>query len=364
LQMNPTIYYGAMDTFINSPGLNFPSNTTGFQARHALQSVMNFSFGIQQNIGFGTMVDVSYVGAQSRHLLQRTNLNSVPFGTDFLPSSIDPTTKKALSTNFLEPYAGYGTVTYYTWDTNANYNSLQASANRRFARGLQFGSAWTWSKTMDYLDNGVTTTSLLVNPRVWQYGKAGFDRTHIVRLSWTWDVPRGSRLRKNAFTTNLLDDWQLSGITTFQSGAPTGIGTPSFSSTTDITGSPTDSARVVVVQNPVLPKDQRTFNRYFNTNAFAPPAVGTFGNAPKDVFRGPGINNWDVSVFKRIRTGSERWRLQFRGEFYNAFNHTQFSSVYTTIRFDAQGNQIDPRLGQLTASRSPRRVQLALRLGF
>ena len=110
----------------------------------------------------------------------------------------------------------------------------------------------------------------------------------------------------------------------------------------DIIGSPTDGA----------------------PDAFAPPAVGTFGNASKDVVRGPGINNWDISMFKNIPLPIERWRMQFRAESYNTFNHTQYSSFDTGARFDAQGRQVNTRLSEFTAARSPRRLQLALRLTF
>jgi hypothetical protein len=120
----------------------------------------------------------------------------------------------------------------------------------------------------------------------------------------------------------------------------------------------------VVGEKPTLPKNERTFSRNFNTSAFRPPAVGTFGNAAKDLFRGPGINNWDLSLFKTIPLGSERRTLQFRGEFYNAFNHTQFSGLDTTTRFDAQGRQVNERFGEFTSARASRRVQLALRLHF
>jgi hypothetical protein len=92
--------------------------------------------------------------------------------------------------------------------------------------------------------------------------------------------------------------------------------------------------------------------------------VRTFGNAPKDVIRGPGINNWDISLFKNFRLGSERRKLQFRCELYNAFNHTQFSSLDTAARFDSQGKQVNARFGEFTDANLPRRIQLALRLDF
>jgi hypothetical protein len=131
----------------------------------------------------------------------------------------------------------------------------------------------------------------------------------------------------------------------------------------DTTGSPSQGARVVVTGDPVLPKSDRTFNRNFNTDVFAPPAVGTIGNAAKTLIRGPGINNWDVSVLKNIAI-REPLRVQFRCEMYNAFNHTQFSAISTAARFDATGKQVNAQFGAFTAARDPRIIQFALRAQF
>ncbi len=111
---------------------------------------------------------------------------------------------------------------------------------------------------------------------------------------------------------------------------------------------------------------QRTFSRYFDTSVFARPGRGERGSgaaASRYAFRGPGINNWDLTFFKNIPV-KERFALQFRWEMYNAFNHTQFNGVDATARFDAQGRQINTRFGEITSSRSARFQQLALRLSF
>ncbi len=364
MRAEPVIYYGNLDTFINSKGVDFPAATTGFLHKWPVARVMNFSLGVQQNVGFGTVVDVSYVGSLGRHLPQARNLNAIPFGSNFQKANEDPTNPgRPLPAAFLRPYLGYNNITLYEYASNSSYHSLQVTANRRFAQTIQYGVSWTWSKAMDYVDSDTGGVSSLIDPKVWNYGKAGFDRTHALNVYWIWDVPRASGVWKNIFSRKVLDDWQLSGIATFQSGSPSGIGL-GFVASTDITGSPTDGARVVVLENPVLPKSRRTFSRFFNTNAFRPPAVGTFGNAPKDVFRGPGINNWDISLFKNIPVGSERRKLQFRAELYNAFNHTQFSGVDTGTRFDAQGRQVNARFGEFTSARAARRIQLALRFTF
>ena len=178
-----------------------------------------------------------------------------------------------------------------------------------------------------------------------------------VKASFTYDLPNARRLKA------VLDNWQVSGVVTMRSGTPSGIALGTVNSI-DITGSPTDGARVVVAQNPILPKDQRTLNRNFNTSAFLVPPVGTFGNAPKDVIRGPGLNNWDLSVFKNFRVVRERMKLQLRGEFYNAFNHTQFTAWNTSAGFDATGKQSNALFGQAIAAAPARRIQIALRLTY
>ncbi len=363
IRLDPVIYYGSMDTLPSLKGFNFPTATMGYDRERPLAQTMNFSFGLQRNVGWGTVADVAYSGSLGRRLIQARNLNSIPFGTTFQPSSIDPTTNRPYATAFLYPYLGYTTITYYLYDGNSNYHSLQVSANRRYARGLQFGAAWTWSKAMDYVDNDTALVSVLVNRRVWNYGKAGFDRTHVVRLSYIYDFPKLSRFWKHPVARQVFDGWQLSGITSFISGAPRGV-TFTLTGTTDITGSPTDGARVVVIADPRLPKSQRTFSRNFNTGAFAPPQVGTIGNAAKDLFRGPGINNWDMSLFKRISLPGERLKLQLRVETYNTFNHTQFSNLDTAAQFNAAGQQTNARFGEFTAARQPRRMQVALRFNF
>src|SRR5206468_13098689 len=112
-----------------------------------------------------------------------------------------------------------------------------------------------------------------------------------------------------------------------------------------------------------LPASQRTIDRWFNTAAFARPAQGDHGNAGSMVARGPGINNWNMSLFKNVKVGGHA-NVQFRAEAYNVFNHTQFQTVNTTPQFDAAGNQVSQAFGQVTGTRDPRIMQFALRLTF
>jgi len=213
---------------------------------------------------------------------------------------------------------------------------------------------------MDFADNNGDAVAVLVPLRSWNYGLAIFDRTHVFRMSYVWAVPGKSWSMRPVRWA--LNGWQLSGITSFVSGAPLAIGY-TFVNATDLTGSPSQGARVVLTGNPVLPKGERTFSRNFRTDVVRAPAVGTIGAAARTNIRGPGINNWDVSLQKTIPVG-ERVKLQFRSEFYNAFNHTQFNGLDAAARFDAQGNQVNARFGEFTSALTPRIIQLALRASF
>jgi hypothetical protein len=182
----------------------------------------------------------------------------------------------------------------------------------------------------------------------------------VLKVNWLYDLPQWTSAPKAARWA--VTGWQASGIYTASTGAPSGVG---FSTVTgiDITGSPTDGARINVNANPSLGRGERNFNRWFRTDVFAQPAVGTFGNSARTVVRLPGINNWDLTAYKNFRV-RERVSTQLRAEFYNAFNHTQFTGVDTTARFDQQGRQVNTQLGQVTATRPGRRIQLAVRVSF
>ncbi len=364
--ITPILQYGQLAQLGSYEGRFFPNDVLGRDPKGNTPTVMNFSLSVQRNIGFGTLVDVGYTGALGRHLWWRRNLNPVPLGAQFQPANADPTQPgRPLLPAFLRPFLGYADVNIIENANTSNYNSLQVVVRRRFARNFQFGVAWTWSKTLTFVDEDQGASSAgnvetLVHPRVWNYGLASFDRTHVFTLNYLYTLPKtrsgfpGARL--------VLNGWQLSGITRFISGTPMTVALTTVSGL-DITGTPSLSPRVVVTGNPALPKSERTFERYFRTEVFQLPAVGTTGNAAKYILRGPGINSWDISLFRNFRW-RERFNSQFRCEAYNAFNHTQFSGVNATARFDATGAQTNTSLGQYNAARRPRHIQLALRLSF
>jgi hypothetical protein len=362
-QSTPVQYYGTLGTFLGSAGFVAPSPVEGLVQSGRVESIYNFSFGIQRDIGFRTVIDIAYVGALGRHLSQSVNINQIPYGAQFV--NIDPTTHTALPDNFDRPYLGYNTINMYETSGNSSYHSLQVQANHRFSHGLQFGAVWTWSKFMDYADSDTATVATYLNPKVWNYGKStGFDRTHIVSVNFLYDLPSVSRFWNSPVMRFVFDHWEVAAVASFIDGAPTGV-SYSLVNGANVNGGG-DGSRVIVTANPILPTGKRTFSQYFNIGAFAAPVMGSIGNAPKDVFRGPGINNWDLSFFKNFPI-RERATFQLRWELYNAFNHPSFQGVNTSASFAAPGAtmQLNGGFGQITSTNGlPRVMQGSLRITF
>jgi hypothetical protein len=363
---NPVLYYATLDTYLGQSGVLSPPNTVySYSQDFNTPAVYAWSFSIQQDLGGGTVGSATYVGNVGRHLIQSRNPNTLAYGARFLAVNQDRTRPGyPLPDNFFRPYPGYGDITWYEWTGTSNYNALQASLNRRVARGLNLGVAYTWSKSMDYGSGNYWSNPLpMYRPaRVWAYGKSSYDQTHVLTINYVWDIPRLSKVAPHRLIRVIFDNWQLSGLTTFASGTPSGLSFTT-SPTVDLTGGG-DGQRVIVTDRVQLGRGDRSFYRWFATEHVALPGRLDPGNAPKDVFRGPGTNNWDVSLFKNFPLGSEQRQLQFRWEMYNVFNHTQYSAVTTSARFNAQGQQINSLFGQVSATRDPRVMQGSLRFTF
>jgi hypothetical protein len=240
---------------------------------------------------------------------------------------------------------------------------MQLTLNRRMTQGLQFGIAYTFSKTLGLADNDFDTQTAYFSFRERDYGLLGWDRPHAFVINYSYQVPSLGRMWNNKVADAVLGGWQISGITTFAGGSPLN---PGFSTVdgAEITGS-SDGARIDLVGDPYLPKSERTWSRNFNTEAFARPAVRSFGNAGIGYLRSPGTNNWDLTISKRVPLGADNSRyFQFRTELFNAFNHTQYSGYDTGARFDAAGKQVNANFGAYNGARDPRRIQLSLRIMF
>jgi hypothetical protein len=359
---NPTVYYGTLENLASTgnSGILAPSATvTSLIGRQTPPTTYNFSFGLQHQFFRNWMVDASYVGSVSNHQLWSRNINPVAWRANHLdvnPQNIDrtiTTSQRPLPANFLRPYAGYGNINLFEFASNANYHSMQFSTGQRFRNGTTWAFAYTFSKALGTASTDTTAVSVFFAPRERNYGPLTFDRNHVLNFRYTMKVPGLGKRLNNRKIGAITDGWELAGISRAQSGAPI---TPSYTLTTgvDITGSPTEGARLNVLRmdGPA-------------TDRFAAPVRGDAGNMGMGVLRGPGWFNWDVSVYRNIRFKEGRG-FQFRLETYNTLNHPQMSTLSTQARFDTAGTttQTDPLFLQPTAARSPRRVQLSVRFDF
>lgn len=230
---------------------------------------------------------------------------------------------------------------------------------------MLFGMAYTWAKALNLTDTD-TRNKPMFQSASQVYGKAGYDQTHVLTFNVVWDVAKRSQLilaGARKISGAVLDNSQVSRFATLASGTPLGI---SYTTTdkADFTSSAGDGVRVLAITTAQLPVGDRAFDHWFDTNAFARLLKGNAGNTPKDVFRRPATNNWDLSLFKNFPLWSEKRVVQFRGEFYSAFNHTQFSSLTIAARFGTTGMQTNAQVGQGPATLSARIIQLPLTLRF
>jgi hypothetical protein len=272
-----------------------------------------------------------------------------------------------LPLDFARPLSGYEDVLYETFGQDSNYNSMQTTVQRSSQR-LTYGPTWTWSKSMDEEDGEQDPVNPFINPRIRNYGESGSDRTHNVSINYDYNLPG---FKNERILNSIIGNWETSGILAFLSGTPTGVsfGEVNVSNITYGGGAGVDS-RVDVIGNPNLGKGQRTFSRAFNTVDIVMPNPITdpygIGDANKDVFRGPGIENTDLALFKNIPWGDKVTRtMQFRIEAYNALNHTQFNSVKTSALFNPTiGAQTNTAFGSYNGAQNPRRLQLGFKISF
>jgi len=369
-QFTPQQFYGNVDTFLNAGTVLGPSNFgSAFELHPKETKIYSTSLGIQQDIGFGTVLSIAYVGNVDRHLTGERNINEVPYGAHFLPQNQSPT-GGVLSDNFFRPYPGYGTITYRTTGLTSNYHSLQTQVTRRFKNGLEFGLAYTWSKAMDYADSYNGSVATYQNIRTWNYGPAGFDRRNNLVVNYLYSFPKGSRMWDNFATRAILDNWQISGIASYVSGAPESISYSTVDSV-DMTGGG-DGARVVLTNDPQL-SAPHTFDEYFNTSVVQRPSqsyltptgnlVLSNGVSRFAPVTDPGYANFDTALFKNFLV-ERKFAVQLRLESYNTFNHPEFNGLDTSAKFDKGGNQVNSTFGQINSAASARVLQLAGRINF
>jgi hypothetical protein len=376
-QNTPSIFYGTMDTLLAAGAQgafsNRPSNVFGIERDAKTPRSINYSAGIQRELGWGTVLDVTYAGFQMRHGEMSTNINLVPDGARFLdvnPQNRNPqTANSAKPSEFLRPYLGYQNITIRSHFGDAHYNSLQVQLNRRYINGLQFAVAYTLARTISL--GGPNTDPPTYNPLrprdAWNVAPNESTQLHNLVVNYTWDVPNGSRRWNNVLVRGLLDGWQISGDTAVVSGDWSGAST-STTDNFDFTGGDGDtrpriSGNVLCASGDCDPMPGMP-GSYFNVAAFSRlTGRGDFGNAPRSFFRLPRIVNSNIAAFKNFAIGGRR-RIQVRWEMYNVFNQVNWSKLDTDAKFDPAGEQVNANFGKATEARDPRIMQGAIRFSF
>jgi hypothetical protein len=358
LSFTPTIFNGNIDDPGFGPGLvgsgvRFPVGLNAFDKEGQIPTTYSYSLGVQRELPWQLGLDVAYVGNVGRHLQYQYNLESLPLGSVLNLGGNPPP--------FFAPFKGYTFINYTKYGANSSYNALQTRLSRRFARGLFLSADYTWSKAIDLIDQdgvnlgaGQVPISDPFNISN-NYAVAGFDRTNVFNFNYVYTLPE---FRDKGALRWVIGGWQVSGITRFWSGPPIDI---------TINGNPGNfvggGVRLDVVGT-VLVSDPRPGGQWFNRDAFVRPADGTVGSLGRNAFRGPGINNWDISLFKNFNF-SESVRLQLRLESFNTFNHVQPAGVSTVLSAPNAGDSPDNNgAGNITSYRNPRNVQLGVKLYF
>jgi hypothetical protein len=317
------------------------SNVNSWPIHMPLPYTYEWNLNIQQQLGAGFTGQVGYVGSSSHDLYVDPNFNQPQPGPGSIASR--------------EPFPQYSQILAYLPLDRSNYNSLIAQIERRFRNGFSFLGAFTWSHSLDY--GGQVSDSVDYgpqNPFNWtsNYGNSNFDVRRRLSLSYIYELPfgRGKALvNQPGIARAILGGWQLSGVTSYQTGLPF---TPILSydpTNTGTTARPNIVAGAALYPSP-SPSD------WFNNAAFVAPAAYTYGNAGRNILRGPNTFNSDVGLL-RTATFKERYTLQFSAQAFNVFNTPQFGLPNNTVGVGTTG--------VITTVVTPeRQLQLGLHLMF
>jgi Carboxypeptidase regulatory-like domain len=350
-------------------------------------AVLAWTFKIEQEIAPATSLTVGYAGSHGYHQILSGDLNEPAFVT--CPNSSCPTGVSSGTIYYPTTVKANPAVANTTsWFSSgvSSYNALEVDLRHNFQHGFQFRGNYTWSKNLD--DGSAWNTSVSANTPAFvsvpqllklDWGPAATDVRHLAAFNGSYDLPfgRGRRFLSDTGTIGdrFVSGFTLSSIVNLQTGFP-------FSP--QLGYNPTGSGDT---RNPVRPDVNPAFhgsiytsgstatrvNQFFRPGAFLAPAYGTVGNLGRDTLTGPGYTDWDLSMAKSTQI-SERFRVQFRAEFFNVLNHTnlQTPNAVTFSSGPTQGNAasqnapavVSPTAGVVTAASTSRQIQLGLKLLF
>ncbi|MGB8731162.1 MAG: TonB-dependent receptor plug domain-containing protein, partial [Candidatus Sulfotelmatobacter sp.] len=309
--------------------------------------IQQFSFGVQYEFANNWMLDLNYVGSTGRKMYRLVDLNQEVAPVAFAPGPDSP----GLSSLAVQ---GFGVHAMQS-SSNSSYNSLQASVTKRFSHGLQFLASYTWSHSLDdYSGDPTGTSDVTVVPGnqapgfLDNYANSDFDRRQRFVFSGIYDLPKFYR-GNSGIARQAVNGWELASILTLQSGTP-------FSVLTNDTAFVQARADSVPSCNPAESGSvQSRLTKYFNPACFA-AATTDFGNTGRNILRGPNQRNADISVIKYFPV-SEKMKVEFRSEFFNAFNIVSFANPVNVLASANVGQIVETSTG-------PRVVQFALKFDF
>jgi hypothetical protein len=314
------------------------------------QYSQSWSFSAQHAINPSLVFETAYVGSSGVRLLTTANINAAA------PGTTDPVTRRPFGPTL-------GEVRAISNSAHSTYHGWQTKVEQRFSHGLFFLASYTWSKSIDNQSTGTDDAAASgQSPQDFRNaaldrGLSSFDRTHRFVSSAVWEIPflRG-RGRSIGFAQQaaraVLGGWQLSGILEMQTGAPFSVLMPCAT-----IGAEGNNCRPNRIGSGELPEAQRSINSWFDKSAFVVPNLRAFGSAGRNILRGPNASNVDFMLAKSLTLpGNDVRRLQLRGEFFNAFNHTNFGLPIRATD--------SPAIGSITSAAPARVIQLGVRLEF
>jgi hypothetical protein len=321
------------------PSQTVPTNQHTVSRDVKTPYMQNWNFGVEQQFAQDILVEVNYLGAKGTHLGSFLSTN------DPLPGPGDP--------NLRRPYPqNNGAFSELKHVATSRYNALTLKVQKRFGNGLSILASYAWSHSID-LNSEFGGTSPQNNSCIkCDLGDSGFDQRQVANISYIYVIPTPGSW--HGFLKYTLGGWQVSGITTLESGRAFNVGINFDNANVGARG---NFQRPNLVGDPFPSGFKSTFGpggSYFNTAAFAVAPQYQFGNLGRNAFHGRPFYNTDIGAFKNFNF-TERYKLQFRAEFFNTFNNVNFSAPNQTFG--------DPSFGSITST-DPDNVQRIIQFGL
>jgi len=327
---------------ILDPGNIVNANVNYWPIYMPLPYTLEWNFNVQRELSKGFTLQAGYVGSGAHNLYVDPNFNQPLPGPGSVPSR--------------EPFPAYSAINAFLPLDRSNYNSMIVQLERRFHNGFSLLGAYTWSHSLDYgggTADGDTGVQNAYNYRA-EYGSSDFDVRQRVSVSYIYELPFGrgkAWANQPGIARAVLGGWQLSGVTSLQTGLPF---TPILSY--DPTNTGISTARPNVIAGAAFYPANQGPSDWYNASAFVAPAAYTYGNAGRDILVGPRTRNNDVGL-QRTATFKERFTLQFSAQAFNLFNTPQFGLPNNKIGVSTTG--------VITTVVTPeRQFQLGLHLSF